>query len=58
MKKKFVKHPNISKCYDNDCVQTFILLFMLLLTAVLLKTVIFTASDTALFCVYRSSALI
>ena len=36
-KENLVKHQNISKYYDNDCLQKFLLFFMSLLTAPLIK---------------------
>ena len=32
-KESLVKHQKVSKCYENDCLQNFLLLFMFLLTA-------------------------
>ena len=31
-KDNLVKHQNFSKCYENDCLENFIFLFMFLLT--------------------------
>ena len=36
-KENLVKHPKVSKYYEADCLQNFILLFMFLLTAKLVK---------------------
>ena len=36
-KGNLVKHQNVSKYYENDCLQKFILLFMSLLTAEFVK---------------------
>ena len=40
-KENLVKHREVSKYYETDCLQNFILLFMLLLTTKFVKTIIF-----------------
>ena len=37
VKKKLVKHQKVSKYYENDCLQNFLLLFRSLLTAKFVK---------------------
>ena len=37
-KKNLVKYQNVSKYYENDCLQDFLLFFMSLLTAKFVKT--------------------
>ena len=41
MKKKLLSYQNVSKYYEHNCLQKFILLFVSLLQFLLLKTVIF-----------------
>ena len=36
-KENLVKHQKVSKHYENDCVQNFLLLFISLLTALVVK---------------------
>ena len=40
-KENLVKQKKVSKYYENDCVENFLLHFMLLMTAKFFKTVIF-----------------
>ena len=36
-KENLVKHQNVSKYYENDCVQNFLMLFMSLVTVPVVK---------------------
>ena len=48
-KEDLVKHQKVSKYYENDCLQNFLLLFMSLLTASIVKTVKFRMEFTLSF---------
>ena len=37
LKENLVKHQEVSKCYENNCQQNFLLLFMTLLTVPIVK---------------------
>ena len=45
----FLNHQKVPKYYEHNCLQTFILLFMSLLTALIVKTVIFWLKFTLPF---------
>ena len=42
VKGKLAKHQKVSKYYENDCLQNFLFLLMILVTAKYLKTVIYS----------------
>ena len=46
VKGKLAKHQKASKYYENDCMQNFLLLLMILVTAKYLKTVIYRLEST------------
>ena len=46
VKGKLAKHQKASKYYENDCVQNFLLLLMILVTAKYLRTVIYRLEST------------
>ena len=48
-KKSLVKYQKVLKYYVHDCLQNFLLLLMFLLTAPMLKTVIFWLEFTLFF---------
>ena len=48
-KENLIKHHTVSKYYENDCLQNFILLFMSLLTAKFVKTCHIWATNKFIF---------
>ena len=48
-KEDLVKHQKVSKYYEKDCLQNFLMLFMSLLTASIVKTVKFRMEFTLSF---------